>query len=258
MLSNVLHGKQEQQQIRVALVQKELVACQQQLQKRESEVQARCALYMPSSASLVSHTDPLKNQKQNRIDALAADAIARKRSRDILGAKKKMLERRRMQAQLEKLQNSILTIDMHKSTIEGSVLDRTVLETLRASGDALRQIGASTAGLRAVEEIVSDVEANMENAAEITKILSAASVTGMVNTMAIDGVSVDEDDLMRELDEMLLDGEAPAKPQFLEVSAVVKKPKKTVPVPQPMPEIMEEDQGEEEDTDNVRRLLGIS
>lgn len=105
-----------------------------------------------------------------------------------------------MQAQLDKLQNSMATIDLHRNTIEGSMLDRTVLETLRASGDALKQMGATTGGIRAVEEIVADVEAQMESAAEITKIISTGSVSGMVNTMAIDGIVLDEDELMKELD----------------------------------------------------------
>ena len=113
-----------------------------------------------------------------------------------------MIERRRVQAQLEKLQNSMSTIDLHRNTIEGSVLDRTVLETLRASGDALKQMGATTGGIRAVEEIVADVEAQMETAAEITKIISAGNVSGIVNTMAIDGIVMDDDELMRELEEL--------------------------------------------------------
>jgi len=74
------------------------------------------------------------------------EAMSKKKCRDLNGAKKKMMERRRIQSQLEKLQNSISTIDLHRNTIEGSVLDRTVLETLKASGDALKQIGASAAG----------------------------------------------------------------------------------------------------------------
>ena len=142
-----------------------------------------------------------------------------------MGAKKKMLERRRFQAQLETLQNSIMTIQMHQSTIEGSVLNRTVLETLRASGDALRSIGASSDGLQAVDKLVSEVhfilvstalfifvnnwalrdqvEEHMQSAAEISKVLSAGSVSGMVNSMAVDGVVIDEEELMKELDQLV-------------------------------------------------------
>jgi hypothetical protein len=139
------------------------------------------------------------------VEFLGREAISKKKSKDIHGAKNKMIERKRILSQLQKLQNSIYTIDLHKNTIEGSVLDRTVIETLRASGDALKQIGASSAGLRAVEDLVMDVEQQMESAAEITKILSSGSVTGMVNTMAIDGTVLDEEELMKELEEMMMD-----------------------------------------------------
>ena len=169
----------EQQQIRLSLVQRELLSCQQQLQKKEADLQVK-------------------------IETLGREAVAKKKAcKDIAGAKKRMLERKRLQSQLEKLQNTMMTIDMQKNTIEGSALDRTVLETLKASADALRQIGASTSGVRAVEDIVSDVEQQMESAAEITKILSAGSVTGIINTMAVDGIAVDEDELLKELDELV-------------------------------------------------------
>lgn len=233
----------EQEQIRVALVQKELLACEQQLQRKEAEM-------------------------HGRIEVLGKEAILKRNAKDLMGAKKKMLERRRMQGQLEKLQNSIMTIELHRNTIEGSVLDRTVLETLRASGDALRQIGASTAGLKAVEEIVSDVQQEMENAAEITKILSTGSVTGMINTMAVDGIAVDEDELMQELEEMVNPKKLAEAEVCLPDVVVQTKPtsKKTKVQPPQMLQIEEEEeeaeiqQMEEADTSggSVRRLLQMS
>lgn len=174
--------EKEQQMIRMSLVHKELQSCHQKLSKKEADLQAR-------------------------IDSLTKEAIARKNARDMAGAKKKMLERRHMQAQLEKLQNTITTINMQQNTLEGTELDRTVLETMKAYGDAMRQIGASTSGIKAVEEIVADVEQQMQDAAEVTRVLAAGSVTGMVNTMAVDGIIIDEDELMHELDEMMLSEE---------------------------------------------------
>ena len=167
----------ENEEIRLSLIQKELSSCQTLLSRREAELQLR-------------------------LTTLEKEAVARKRAKDLVGAKKRMVERRMVHAQLEKLQNSINTINLHRNTIEGSVLDRTILETLRASGDALRQMGASSGGIRAVEEIVANVETQMENAAEITKIISAGNVSGMVNTMAVDGIVLDDDELMKELDEL--------------------------------------------------------
>ncbi len=77
-----------------------------------------------------------------------------------------------------------------------------MLETLKASGDALKQIGATGQGLRAVEDIVSEVESNLQHAADITSVLSSGSVTGMVNSMTTHGIAIDEDELMRELENL--------------------------------------------------------
>jgi hypothetical protein len=91
---------------------------------------------------------------------------------------------------------------LDRSTIEGTALDLSVLETLKASGDALKQIGATGQRLRAVEDIVSEVESNLQHAAEITSVLSSGSVTGMVNSMATHGIVIDEEELMRELEDL--------------------------------------------------------
>ena len=52
----------------------------------------------------------------------------------------------------------------------------------------------------------------MQSAAEITTVLSSGSVSGVVNSMAAYGVSVDEDELMRELDSMTAEDEGPDRP----------------------------------------------
>lgn len=96
------------------------------------------------------------------------------------------------------------TIHLHRHTIERSLLNRTVLQCQRAAGDMLRKMGVTRDGISSVEGIVHDVEEQVEQAAEISKIISAGNVAGMVNTMAVDGIILDEDELMRELDDMLL------------------------------------------------------
>lgn len=80
---------------------------------------------------------------QEKVAQLARQALAYKRGKNLAGARKKMLERARAQSQLDKIQNSILMIDMHRATIEGTAIDISVLEALKASGDTLRQMGAT-------------------------------------------------------------------------------------------------------------------
>ena len=185
----------ENDQIRISLIQKDLSVCQQQLGSQEQVL-------------------------QDRIVLLEKDAIARKRARDLGGAKKKMVERRMVQSQLDSLRDSMSTIDLHRNTIERSMLNRTVVDSLRAAGDVLRQMGATREGISSIERMVDDVEEQVESASTITKILSAGSVTGTVNSMAINGVVLDEDALMQELEDMLLE-EDEAKAVIKDAPAIV-------------------------------------
>lgn len=71
----------------------DLLSCSQRLVKRESELLAK-------------------------IRDLTGEAMHRKHARDLNGAKKKLVERKRTQMQLEKLSNSMSIVDMHINTIE--------------------------------------------------------------------------------------------------------------------------------------------
>lgn len=106
-----------------------------------------------------------------------------------------------MQNQLGQLTNSISVVEMHINTIEGSELNKSILQTLKASGDALRRMGVEGGGIEGVEKIVSEVETQMEYASEITKVISAGNVAGTINSMGSD-VFTDEE-LEQELEDLL-------------------------------------------------------
>lgn len=167
----------ENSEIRMNLVQQDLASCAAKLAEREKDL-------------------------LNRVYALTNEAIFRKRAGDIAGAKKKLVDRKRLQNQLDRLQNSISVIDMHINTIEGTELNKSILQTLKASGDALRKLGVEGGGIEGVESIVSEVESQVEYASEITKIISSANVSGTINTMGYDAFNSDED-LEKELEQLL-------------------------------------------------------
>lgn len=91
---------------------------------------------------------------------------------------------------------------MHMNTIEGTELNRSILDTLRASGDALKRLGASGIGIEEVEKIVSDVEHQVDAASEITRVIHSANVSGSINSMGYD-VATDEE-LEAELNALLI------------------------------------------------------
>jgi hypothetical protein len=80
--------------------------------------------------------------------------------------------RRRCHEQLLRVQNSIGIIESHANAIEGTELNKSILNTIRASGDAIKRLSVH-GGMSTVEDIISEVETQMENASEITKVISA-------------------------------------------------------------------------------------
>ena len=138
-----------------------------------------------------------ESELSERIEVLTAEARKKSAMRDIAGAKRKIIERsvllclsasaekkrhlyrdsfrrRRCHEQLLRVNNSICIIDSHTNAIEGTELNKSILNTIRASGDAIKRLSVK-GGMSTVEDIISEVETQMENASEITKVISAGS-----------------------------------------------------------------------------------
>ena len=95
-----------------------------------------------------------ERQLSKRIEVLTKEAVARKKVGDIVGAKKRLVDRKRLSVQLERLISSISIIDMHINTIEGTELNKSILQTLKASADAMKKMGINSSGVEGVENIV--------------------------------------------------------------------------------------------------------
>lgn len=77
----------------MSLIQHDLGTCAQRLYAREADLDAR-------------------------IQELTNDAVARKRAGDIAGAKRRLVERKRVQSQRDAIASSLSVVEMHISTIE--------------------------------------------------------------------------------------------------------------------------------------------
>jgi hypothetical protein len=107
-----------------------------------------------------------------KITVLTEEAKAKTTARDNTGAKRKLLERRRCQEQLSRVTNSIFIMESHSNALEGSELNKSILNTIRASADAIKKLSIK-GGINTVEDVISEVELQMEHASEITKVISA-------------------------------------------------------------------------------------
>lgn len=148
--------------------------------------------------SRVSRLHSREDELEGRIDTALKDAKAKKLARDVAGAKCRLVEKRRLEAQLDRLRSSIYVIETHANAIDGKELDKAVVQTLKASGDSLKSLGM---GIRSVEDVVSEMEMQLESAAEITRVLAAGTDSGMVN--GGDFYSEEEFRVMRDPDELM-------------------------------------------------------
>lgn len=156
-----------------------------------------------------------EGELQSKVTFLAQQAITARRQNKMDVAKRKMMERSRVLTQLDHIQNSMSLIDVHRSTIEKTTLDISLLETIKASGDALKTMGVNAKGTETVDKIVTEVDSSLRTAAEISSMLAFGNPSGMADPESIYGAAagVDPDDLMAELEDMLTstDGDASAE-----------------------------------------------
>jgi hypothetical protein len=102
------------------------------------------------------------------IDACTESARLKKKMGDVAGAKKRLRERRRHEAQLTRIQNSISVVETHADALQGIELNKTIVSTLRASGHALKSLGLK-GGMEEVDKIIMDVDEQLREANEITR-----------------------------------------------------------------------------------------
>ena len=113
------------------------------------------------------------------------------KKKEIAAAKRCVLSRRRLLSQMDLVNNSICALDNHLSVLEGMDLDMTVLRTLRASGHALKHMSIP-GGMQAVDEIMSSVEEQINDASELAKAVSTGTL--------LNSDDIDASQLMLELE----------------------------------------------------------
>ena len=126
------------------------------------------------------------------VTRLSDEALAKKRSGDILAARSKVQERRRVQKRLERLRHGLDLVDTQLDAIKTSELDKEIMLTIKASTSAMRKAGI-TLGVQEVENVMSELDEQMREVQDITDVLANPA-----NTMMMSGT--EEADLDAELD----------------------------------------------------------
>lgn len=140
---------------------------------------------------------------EGQITAATLGATECKRRGDPQGARKKILSRRSLDQQLQKLRGSQGVITMHLSTLRSTEMNRVLVETLRSSGRAMRRLSPEK-DIREIEDVMFDLEAEMRNAKDLSDVLS--------KSIAVDDVGFTmEEELERELEGLDTGEEPPAQ-----------------------------------------------
>lgn len=147
--------------------------------------------------------DLLETKLEAQSESLLHDAKERMGRKDSKAARKKLMERRSINQQLDRLRSSQHVISMHLGAMQGAELNQTLMTTLKASSHAI-QAFAPEKNLRDVEDVMFELEKDMKAASEINDALSKPIIT--FDSMGLDAVGGGlntEEELERELESLL-------------------------------------------------------
>ena len=123
---------------------------------------------------------------------LREEALVKRKAGDLLVARSKLLERRRVQKRLERLRHGLDLVDSQLDAIKTSELDKEIMLTLKASTAAMRKAGINL-GVQEVENVMSELDEQMREVQDITSVLATPMIAGP-------GSGAEEADLDAELD----------------------------------------------------------
>lgn len=133
------------------------------------------------------------------VGRLSEEAVAKKRAGDVLSARSKLLERRRVQKRLDRLRHGLDLVDAQLDAIKVSELDKEIMLTLKASTSAMRKAGI-TVGVQEVENVMSEMDEQMREVQDITDVLANPSIGNSHGSLLLEDADLDAElnDLMME------------------------------------------------------------
>ena len=102
---------------------------------------------------------------------LGREALKRKQAGDMLGAKNKVMERRRALKRLDKLRSSLALVDAQMDALRTTELDKELMQTLLASSAALKKAGVGK-GVKEAGELMSELDEQLRESGELTSVLA--------------------------------------------------------------------------------------
>ncbi len=135
---------------------------------------------------------------------LKIDLLKMKNSRDRSRQKRMFIEYKSISRDIQVTENTLWTIDRQLNLLERSDLDSFIIETLQSTNVALGDLSKDATSLNNIEEITETLQNRMQDANEITELVSGALDKGLSS------FDNDLDVLEKELDDFLNEREVSA------------------------------------------------
>lgn len=144
----------------------------------------------------------MEHKMERDIESFLQEAKDRKGRGDTSGARQKLMEKRSLVQQLDRLRASQNIIAVHLGTMRGAELNQTLISTLKASNNAIRSMVPGN-DISQIEDFMFDLEDEVKKTSHISDVLAKPISPEQSSSM----YDLGQGDLERELEELLNDDE---------------------------------------------------
>lgn len=156
----------------------------------------------------------MERQLVAQIKAATLEAISRKKVSDVNGAKRKIMDKRRLEQQLDRLRASQAVVVMHMDALQNNALNQELASTLRKSTEAMKQL-APGLNITQIEDNMFDLEEGMKRAREVGDLLGRPITSDIMQPM--------DSDVEDELDELINATDEQCKSAVLDINIAQEK-----------------------------------
>jgi hypothetical protein len=152
----------------ISTAEESLLLCRNNLQQKRSEME-----------KIVAEID-------KSIDKL-------RKTKDIVNIKIKLHEKKRYMGRIEKINNSILTVEKQVDALQSSILDKAILNSLKLSSNVMKKAGMSVR-VTEVENVMNELEKHIEESSEVSHVLGTP-----IHDNEMFAIHEEEDDELNQL-----------------------------------------------------------
>lgn len=138
-----------------------------------------------------------ESQLDEKDAALTLEAGKKKSLGDLAGARRRLLDRRRVREELARIDTGVRVLQVQVDALEGTEVTKTVADALKVAVQAMGR-DVSNESLQAITDVVEDADKAVSDVEEINRLMARS-----MNSMGTD----DGWDVDRELEELLSDGD---------------------------------------------------